>query len=208
MTVPAGLATRRTSMKIRYNGPLVAPIAKGQEVAAAGDHHRRHAAADRSAGRRRGCRPAPASSVASGSASSRCSGWRDRQAAGSSASKAGRGSANRPRSSALADALERARHRCRRHARAGRQRRRREDPRAAADGADERWERRSRSLAVRRGAGRPCREDHPAGARSRATGCCAIASSTARSLIRAGRGARASRRCERSTLLAIGERFP
>jgi D-alanyl-D-alanine carboxypeptidase (penicillin-binding protein 5/6) len=33
VTVPAGLATGATSMKIRYNGPLVAPIAKGQEVA-------------------------------------------------------------------------------------------------------------------------------------------------------------------------------
>ena len=43
-------------MKIRYQGPLVAPIAKGQEVAAAGRHHRRHAAADRAAGRRRGRR--------------------------------------------------------------------------------------------------------------------------------------------------------
>jgi len=33
VTVPAGLATGATSMKIRYNGPLTAPIAKGQEVA-------------------------------------------------------------------------------------------------------------------------------------------------------------------------------
>ena len=33
VTVPAGLATGATSMKIRYDGPLVAPIAKGQEVA-------------------------------------------------------------------------------------------------------------------------------------------------------------------------------
>jgi D-alanyl-D-alanine carboxypeptidase (penicillin-binding protein 5/6) len=33
VTIPAGLATGATSMKIRYNGPLVAPIAKGQEVA-------------------------------------------------------------------------------------------------------------------------------------------------------------------------------
>jgi D-alanyl-D-alanine carboxypeptidase (penicillin-binding protein 5/6) len=33
VSVPAGLATGSTSMKIRYNGPLVAPIAKGQEVA-------------------------------------------------------------------------------------------------------------------------------------------------------------------------------
>ena len=33
VTVPAGLATGATRMKIRYNGPLVAPIAKGQEVA-------------------------------------------------------------------------------------------------------------------------------------------------------------------------------
>jgi D-alanyl-D-alanine carboxypeptidase (penicillin-binding protein 5/6) len=33
VTVPAGLASGATSMKIRYNGPLVAPIAKGQEVA-------------------------------------------------------------------------------------------------------------------------------------------------------------------------------
>jgi len=32
VTVPAGLATGATSMKIRYNGPLTAPIAKGQEV--------------------------------------------------------------------------------------------------------------------------------------------------------------------------------
>jgi D-alanyl-D-alanine carboxypeptidase (penicillin-binding protein 5/6) len=33
VTVPAGLATGATQMKIRYDGPLVAPIAKGQEVA-------------------------------------------------------------------------------------------------------------------------------------------------------------------------------
>lgn len=33
VTVPAGLATGTTSMNIRYLGPLVAPIAKGQEVA-------------------------------------------------------------------------------------------------------------------------------------------------------------------------------
>jgi D-alanyl-D-alanine carboxypeptidase (penicillin-binding protein 5/6) len=33
VTVPAGLASGTTSMKIRYEGPLTAPIAKGQEVA-------------------------------------------------------------------------------------------------------------------------------------------------------------------------------
>jgi len=33
VTVPAGLATGATSMKIRYNGPITAPIAKGQEIA-------------------------------------------------------------------------------------------------------------------------------------------------------------------------------
>jgi D-alanyl-D-alanine carboxypeptidase (penicillin-binding protein 5/6) len=33
VTVPAGLATGATSMKIRYQGPLVAPITNGQEVA-------------------------------------------------------------------------------------------------------------------------------------------------------------------------------
>jgi D-alanyl-D-alanine carboxypeptidase (penicillin-binding protein 5/6) len=33
VTVPAGLASGATSMKVRYNGPLVAPIAKGQQVA-------------------------------------------------------------------------------------------------------------------------------------------------------------------------------
>jgi D-alanyl-D-alanine carboxypeptidase (penicillin-binding protein 5/6) len=33
VTVPAGLAGGATGMKIRYNGPLIAPIAKGQEVA-------------------------------------------------------------------------------------------------------------------------------------------------------------------------------
>ncbi|MES2137620.1 MAG: D-alanyl-D-alanine carboxypeptidase family protein [Pseudomonadota bacterium] len=33
VTVPAGLASGATSMKIRYQGPLAAPIAKGQEVA-------------------------------------------------------------------------------------------------------------------------------------------------------------------------------
>jgi D-alanyl-D-alanine carboxypeptidase (penicillin-binding protein 5/6) len=33
VTVPAGLSTGTTSMKIRYEGPLMAPIAKGQEVA-------------------------------------------------------------------------------------------------------------------------------------------------------------------------------
>jgi D-alanyl-D-alanine carboxypeptidase (penicillin-binding protein 5/6) len=33
VTVPAGLASGTMSMKIRYDGPLVAPIAKGQEVA-------------------------------------------------------------------------------------------------------------------------------------------------------------------------------
>ncbi|MGN6849064.1 MAG: D-alanyl-D-alanine carboxypeptidase family protein [Sphingomicrobium sp.] len=33
VSVPAGLSTGTTSMKIRYDGPLMAPIAKGQEVA-------------------------------------------------------------------------------------------------------------------------------------------------------------------------------
>jgi D-alanyl-D-alanine carboxypeptidase (penicillin-binding protein 5/6) len=33
VTVPAGLSSGATSMKIRYDGPLMAPIAKGQEVA-------------------------------------------------------------------------------------------------------------------------------------------------------------------------------
>ena len=33
VTIPAGLASGSTSMKIRYDGPLMAPIAKGQEVA-------------------------------------------------------------------------------------------------------------------------------------------------------------------------------
>jgi D-alanyl-D-alanine carboxypeptidase (penicillin-binding protein 5/6) len=33
VTVPAGLSTGTTSMKIRYDGPLMAPIAKGQQVA-------------------------------------------------------------------------------------------------------------------------------------------------------------------------------
>ena len=33
VTVPSGLATGATQMKIRYDGPLLAPIAKGQEVA-------------------------------------------------------------------------------------------------------------------------------------------------------------------------------
>src|SRR3954469_17530379 len=33
VTVPAGLVSGATSMKIRYDGPLVAPIAKGQHVA-------------------------------------------------------------------------------------------------------------------------------------------------------------------------------
>lgn len=33
VTVPAGLATGATQMKIRYDGPLMAPIRKGQEVA-------------------------------------------------------------------------------------------------------------------------------------------------------------------------------
>ena len=33
VTVPAGLSSGATSMKIRYNGPLMAPILKGQEVA-------------------------------------------------------------------------------------------------------------------------------------------------------------------------------
>ena len=33
VTVPAGLAAGTTTMKIRYHGPLTAPIVKGQEVA-------------------------------------------------------------------------------------------------------------------------------------------------------------------------------
>src|SRR3954469_15385215 len=33
VTVPAGLVSGATSMKIRYQGPLTAPIAKGQEIA-------------------------------------------------------------------------------------------------------------------------------------------------------------------------------
>jgi D-alanyl-D-alanine carboxypeptidase (penicillin-binding protein 5/6) len=33
VTVPAGLATGATSMKIRYQGPVVAPITKGQQIA-------------------------------------------------------------------------------------------------------------------------------------------------------------------------------
>jgi serine-type D-Ala-D-Ala carboxypeptidase (penicillin-binding protein 5/6) len=33
VTIPAGLSNGSTSMKIRYDGPIMAPIAKGQEVA-------------------------------------------------------------------------------------------------------------------------------------------------------------------------------
>jgi serine-type D-Ala-D-Ala carboxypeptidase (penicillin-binding protein 5/6) len=33
VTIPAGLATGATSMKIRYDGPVAAPIAKGQHIA-------------------------------------------------------------------------------------------------------------------------------------------------------------------------------
>ena len=33
VTVPAGLATGATKLKIRYQGPVAAPIAKGQHVA-------------------------------------------------------------------------------------------------------------------------------------------------------------------------------
>ena len=33
VTIPAGLSSGSTSMKIRYDGPIMAPIAKGQEVA-------------------------------------------------------------------------------------------------------------------------------------------------------------------------------
>ena len=33
VTVPAGLSSGATSMKIRYKGPIAAPIAKGQHVA-------------------------------------------------------------------------------------------------------------------------------------------------------------------------------
>jgi D-alanyl-D-alanine carboxypeptidase (penicillin-binding protein 5/6) len=33
VTVPAGLASGATSMKIRYQGPVAAPIAKGQHIA-------------------------------------------------------------------------------------------------------------------------------------------------------------------------------
>ena len=33
VTVPAGLASGATGMKIRYQGPIAAPIAKGQHVA-------------------------------------------------------------------------------------------------------------------------------------------------------------------------------
>jgi D-alanyl-D-alanine carboxypeptidase (penicillin-binding protein 5/6) len=33
VTVPAGLASGASNMKVRYNGPLIAPIAKGQQVA-------------------------------------------------------------------------------------------------------------------------------------------------------------------------------
>ena len=33
VTIPAGMAARATKMKIRYQGPITAPIKKGQEVA-------------------------------------------------------------------------------------------------------------------------------------------------------------------------------
>ena len=33
VTVPAGLASGATTMKIRYQGPIAAPIAKGPQVA-------------------------------------------------------------------------------------------------------------------------------------------------------------------------------
>ena len=33
LTIPAGLASGATSMKVRYHGPIAAPIAKGQQVA-------------------------------------------------------------------------------------------------------------------------------------------------------------------------------
>ena len=53
---PRACRAARSRCKIRYQGPVTAPIAKGQHIADLVDHHRRHAAAGRAAGRRRGCR--------------------------------------------------------------------------------------------------------------------------------------------------------
>ena len=145
-------------MKIRYQGPLAAPIAKGQHVADLVDHHRRHAAADRAAGRRRGCRQGRLLRPHLARPQVSCSGWRERRAGKFISLEGGEGVGKSTQVQALADALDAARDRRRRHARAGRQRRRRADPRAAA-------ERRRGSLGSRRP--RPCCSRPPAPIMSR-----------------------------------------
>ena len=207
VTYPAGHAARIMRAKIVYQGPVKAPIAQGQHIADLVVDHRRHAAPDHAAGRRADGRRGGLLRPHLARAEEPRSAWRERggrfitleggEGAGKStqAQGAGRGAA-------------RARPRRRRDPRARRQPGRRGDPQRCCSTA-------------RSTAGRPkprrCCSPPPAPTMSRgrsgrrwtrAHGCSATASSTARSPIRAAPAASASTRSARCTRSAAAASCP
>ena len=78
VTIPAGVLSKVDAIKIRYQGPVKAPIAKGQHIADLVVTTTDGRAGD-AAGRRRGGRRGGLLRRASGSASSSSSGWRERR---------------------------------------------------------------------------------------------------------------------------------
>ena len=77
VTVPAGLTTGATTMKIRYQGTAHRSDREGPGSGPAGDYYWRYATAGRARSSLVKTSAVPASSAGSGSVSSRCSGWRD-----------------------------------------------------------------------------------------------------------------------------------
>ena len=173
VTIPAGLCRAvQTKLKIRYQGPVKAPIAKGQHIADLVVTDRRHGDAGGAAGRRRGGRRGrllrphlarPQAAVRDGvSGARRFISLEGGEGAGKSTQVAGaRRGACRARASTSSITREPG-------GSAGAE----EIRELLLTGDEERWNAARRGAAVRRRARRPCRQDHPAGAGARANGCC------------------------------------
>ena len=186
-------------MKIRYQGPIAAPIAKGQQVADLVDHHRRHAAAGRAAGRRRGGRPGrllrphlarPQAAVRDGVSATRAL-HQPRRRGGGRQVDPGRGARRRARAQRGIDVVVTREPGGSEGAEAIRE--------LLLSGDEDRWGAEAEALLFAAARAdhvektiRPALESGPMGA-------LATASSTARSPIRAARAGSASKRCARST---------